>query len=149
MRLSRVCKFKYKVRIFLKKCYKLIKKCVSFLLNPRFLICFLAGWIITNGWCYIFVALGAYFGINWMLAVGTAYMSFLWTPFTPEKILTLIIAIFLLKLLFPKDEKTLKVLENELIKEKNLYKTLAKNGVKTEKKESEKSFRRILYDFGS
>ena len=138
MRLSRVCKFKYKVRIFLKKCYKLIKKCVSFLLNPRFLICFLAGWIITNGWCYIFVALGAYFGINWMLAVGTAYMSFLWTPFTPEKILTLIIAIFLLKLLLPNDEKTLKVLENELIKEKKSLQNFSEKRRKNREKRKRK-----------
>ena len=143
MRLSRVCKFKYKVRIFLKKCYKLIKKCVSFFLNPRFLICFLAGWIITNGWCYIFVALGAYFGINWMLAVGTAYMSFLWTPFTPEKILTLIIAIFLLKLLFPKDEKTLKVLENELIKAR---KSLQNFGEKRRKNRENRKRKKLQED---
>ncbi len=85
-----------------------------FFLNPHFLICFLIGWLITNGWSYIFFALGTYFGITWMTVVGTAYMSMLWAPFTPEKIITLIIAIFLLKVLFPRDQKTLKVLQDEL-----------------------------------
>ena len=43
-----------------------------------------------------------------MIAVSTAYMAFLWFPFTPEKIFTLVIAIALLRLLFPHDRKTLK-----------------------------------------
>lgn len=37
-------------------------------------------------------------------------MAFLWFPFTPEKIVTVIIAMFLLRWLFPNDEKTLKKL---------------------------------------
>jgi len=66
--------------------------------------------MITNGWSYIFVAVGTALGIGWMAAVGGAYLTFLWVPFTPEKILTVIIAIFLLRKLFPNDEKTLKIL---------------------------------------
>ncbi len=54
--------------------------------------------------------LGTFFGIKWMIAVGGAYMAFLWFPFTPEKIVTVFIAIWLLRLLFPNDEKTLAVL---------------------------------------
>ena len=99
-----------------------ITKWIMFVLNPRFLLCFLIGWLFTNGWSYIFFALGTYFQISWMAIVGAAYMSMLWAPFTPEKIVTLIIAVFLLKLLFPKDEKTLKVLNDELAKAKESIK---------------------------
>lgn len=99
-----------------------IKKWIIFIFNPRFLLCFIIGWLITNGWSYIFFAVGTYFKITWMIVAGTTYMSLLWAPLTPEKIITLIIAIFLLKLFFPKDEKTLKVLQEELIRAKASFK---------------------------
>ena len=87
-----------------------LKKIVQFLLNPRFLFCFGIAWIITNGWSYILFGLGTYFEIGWMIAVAGAYLAFLWFPFSPEKIATVLIAIFLLKRLFPRDQKTLAVL---------------------------------------
>lgn len=99
-----------------------IKKWIIFIFNPRFLLCFIIGWLITNGWSYIFFAVGTYFEITWMIVTGTTYMSLLWAPLTPEKIITLIIAIFLLKLFFPKDEKTLKVLQEELKRAKASFK---------------------------
>ncbi len=77
------------------------------LLNPRFLLCFGIAWMITNGWAYVLLGIGAFYEINWMLAVGGAYLAFLWMPFSPEKIITIPIAIFFLRWLFPKDEKTL------------------------------------------
>ena len=79
----------------------------EFLLNPRFLLCFGLGWLVTNGWSYILLALGTALGIRWMIAVASAYMAFLWFPFTPEKLVTLVIAIALLRLLFPRDLRTL------------------------------------------
>ena len=87
-----------------------LKKTVMFLLNPRFLLCFGIAWLITNGWSYILFALGTFLDIGWMMALGGGYMAFLWLPISPEKIVTVAIAIWLLKLLFPKDEKTLAVL---------------------------------------
>jgi len=45
-----------------------------------------------------------------MVAVGGAYLAFLWFPFSPEKLVTVAISIGLLKWLFPKDQKTLAVL---------------------------------------
>ena len=87
----------------------IIKKVIYCILNPRFLICFGIAWMITNGWSYIMLAAGTYFGIKWMIAVSGAYLTFLWLP-SPEKIVTLLIAMFLLRLLFPNDEKTLGVL---------------------------------------
>ena len=86
-----------------------LKKILLFLLNPRLLLCIAIAWFITNGWSYAMLGVGLYYGINWMIAVATAYLTFLWFPFTPEKIVTLLITIFLLRVLFPKDEKTLGV----------------------------------------
>lgn len=89
------------------------KKWLMFFLNPHLLICFGIAWMITNGWCYLFILFGSVFRIGWMLAVGGGYGAILWLPFTPEKIITVMIAIFLLRLIFPRDEKTLLVLRQE------------------------------------
>ena len=86
------------------------KKVLEFLLNPRFLLCFGLAWLITNGWSYILMAVGTLFQIGWMMAVAGAYLAFLWLPFTPEKVITVTISIFLLKRLFPNDQKPLAVL---------------------------------------
>ena len=94
-----------------------IKKLWLFISNPRLLICILIAWFITNGWSYLFFALGNYLEIKWMASVGTAWLTFLWLPISPEKIFTVAIAMLLLKLFFPNDEKTLAVL-------KKLYKRL-------------------------
>ena len=58
------------------------------------------------------LGLGILFDVAWMQAVASAYLAFLWIPFTPEKIVTVLIAIFFLKSFFPKDEKTLGILRN-------------------------------------
>ena len=90
-----------------KKIKEILKEAVQFILNPRLLLCFGLGWIITNGWSYVMFALGTYFKIEWMIAVAAAYLAFLWLPISPEKIVTVAIAIFLLRILFPNDKKTL------------------------------------------
>ena len=93
-----------KLKTLIKKWVKII---IEFCLNPRFLLCFGIGWMITNGWAYIATGLGLLLGIDWLLGIGAAYLAALWIPFTPEKIITVIIAIFLLKKMFPDDKKTL------------------------------------------
>lgn len=93
---------------------KAAKKLVRFLLNPRLLLCLFIAWMITNGWSYAFFAIGMLLKINWMRVVGGAYMSLLWLPFTPEKLLTVLIAIGLLRLFFPRDQQTLGVLRMKL-----------------------------------
>ena len=100
-----------------------LKKTWQFLANPRLIICFMIGWLITNGWSYIMFALGTYFGINWMVAVAGAYLAFLWLPISPEKIVTCAIAIALLRWLFPQDEKTLAVLRGWYEKAKSAIHT--------------------------
>ena len=89
-----------------------LKKIFWFFANPRLLLCLGLAWLITNGWSYIMLGLGILFDIAWMQAVASAYLAFLWIPVTPEKILTVLIAIFFLKRFFPKDEKTLGILRD-------------------------------------
>ena len=88
------------------------KKVVQFLLNPRLLFCLGIAWLITNGWSYIMLGIGTYWEIGWMIAVSTAYLAFLWLPVSPEKIATVLIAMALLRFLFPNDRKTLGVLRD-------------------------------------
>lgn len=99
-----------KRKSFWKKCRRRLKKLVQFLLNPRLLICMAIAWMITNGWSYVLFTLGTLLEIEWMMAVGAAYLAFLWLPISPEKIVTFSVAIGLLRLLFPNDQKTLAVL---------------------------------------
>ena len=95
--------WKQKLKHFCKKAFWLV-------MNPRFLLCFGLGWMITNGWSYIAFALGTYLEIGWLTAIASGYMALLWVPFTPEKLITLGIAIVLLRFLFPNDQKTLGIL---------------------------------------
>ncbi|MBQ8323668.1 MAG: hypothetical protein IJX82_00775 [Clostridia bacterium] len=91
----------------------LIRRVLEFFLNPRLLLCFGIAWFITNGWSYAFAAIGVYLDITWLYVIGLSWMTFLWFPFTPEKIVTLFITIGLLRWLFPKDQKTLAVILRE------------------------------------
>ncbi len=74
-----------------------------------------------------------------MIAVATGYLALLWIPLTPEKLITIVIAIALLKFLFPNDKKTLgilKALYNSVKLKKNTKKKLKKS--KKENKAEEK-----------
>ena len=99
-----------------------IKRRLWFFANPRLLLCFGIAWIFTNGWSYIALGIGTIFDIVWMQAVAGAYLALLWLPFTPEKIITVIIAIALLKLFFPRDERTLGILNDIFTKAKEKLK---------------------------
>ena len=44
-----------------------LKTAIDFILNPRLLLCFAAGWMITNGWSYIFIVVGTMFNIKWII----------------------------------------------------------------------------------
>lgn len=106
-----------------------LKKVISFILNPRLILCLALAWLITNGWSYIFFAIGTYYGITWMIAVSSAYLAFLWLPVSPEKLVTVALAIIFLRFLFPYDTKTLAVL-------RDMHKKLV-DTVKKKKSESE------------
>ena len=91
-----------------------LKRWGRFLLNPRLLLCLFISWMITNGWSYILFGIGMLLKINWMRMVGGAYMGLLWLPFTPEKIITVLLAIGLLRLFYPRDQRTLGALRKKL-----------------------------------
>ena len=98
-----------------------LKRILLFISNPRLLLCLLIGWMITNGWSYILLGVGTFFEIYWMIAVSSAYLAFLWFPFSPEKLVTLAIALALLRWLFPNDKKTLAVLRTMYQKVKDAF----------------------------
>ena len=100
-----------------------LKKALQFIANPRVIICFMIGWLITNGWSYILFGIGTYLEIPWMIAVSGAYLAFLWLPISPEKLVTFAIAIALLRWLFPNDQKTLAVLKGWYAKAKSAIRT--------------------------
>ena len=129
------------IKSVIKKWCKII---IEFCLNPRFLLCFGIGWIITNGWAYIATAFGLWFGIDWLLAVGAAYLTALWIPFTPEKIITVIIAIFLLKKFFPNDKKTLERLHK--MKESVKKATKKHREERKEKKAKAAALKRVKFE---
>jgi hypothetical protein len=88
-----------------------LKTALQFVLNPRLLLCFGIGWMITNGWSYVLLGLGTWLGNEWMIGIASAYLAFLWFPMSPEKLATVAIAITLLRWLFPNDQKTLGILK--------------------------------------
>ena len=89
------------------KIKKLLRGTVEFVLNPPLLLCLGAAWFITNGWSYVMFAVGTVFEIPWMLTVSGAYLAFLWLPVSPEKLVTVAVAMALLRFFFPNDVKTL------------------------------------------
>ena len=115
------------------------KKLLQAITNPRLLLCFGIGWIITNGWSYILLGIGTWLDIPWMKAVAGAYLTFLWLPISPEKLLTVAIAMALLRFLFPEDQKTLALLKNMLrnLKSKHAEKKEKKKNGKAETKEKD------------
>ena len=125
------------MKIYLKDKIKYWTKIVlEFIFNPRLLLCFGLAWIITNGWAYIALTVGTWLKISWLTALASTYLMVMWFPFTPEKIVTIVIAIFLLKLLFPNDKKTLE----KLYKMKEKVKTTSKQmRDKYKRKKSEKN----------
>ena len=80
---------------------------MKLILNWRFLVCFGLAWMITNGWSYIFLVIGMTLKIKWMSGIALSYITFIWLPVTPEKIITVSIALFLVRWLFPKHNQEL------------------------------------------
>lgn len=121
-----------------KKLLKLLKTLKNFFVNPHLVICFAIAWIITNGWAYASLVLGTRFGIKWLTVVAGAYIAVLYSPLCAEGILTFIIAIGLMKLLFPKDEKTLRLIRVYFRR----YKTRFLRSLRNRKKKKAESHRK-------
>ena len=102
--------------------WNIIKEKVKPFLNIKFLLSFFCAWMVTNGWSYIFVVLGPVLNLKWMTTVGVSYQTFLWLPCTPEKIVTIPLAIFLHRIIFPRDFKNLEKLNRMFENEKRRLK---------------------------
>ena len=76
--------------------------------------------MITNGWAYVMLGLGVLLDIEWACTASSAYLALLWIPMTPEKLLTVAIAILLLRWFFPRDEQTLGALREMLAETKRV-----------------------------
>ena len=105
------------------KLRKLCKIILQFVLNPRLLLCFGIGWIITNGWAYVLLGMGTVLENEWMIGIAGTYIAFLFLPFTAEKVITFAIAVMLLRWLFPNDEKTLGILKQGYADVKEIFQT--------------------------
>lgn len=112
------------------------KKVVQFLANPRLLLCIAIAWMITNGWSYVLLGLWHHLNIHWMVAVAGTYIAFLWLPVSPEKIVIFAIAIGLLRLFFPSDQKTLAVLKKLYGSAKDLIRKKKEHRAKKQQDES-------------
>lgn len=93
---------------------------VKLILNWRFLVCFGLAWMITNGWSYALLIVGMSLEIAWMSSIALAYITFIWLPITPEKIITVSIALFLVRVLFKEHNEELRksILEASDMKDK-------------------------------
>lgn len=91
---------------------KVLIEVIDFITDWRTFVSFMIVWMFTNGWAYAFMIIGPRFNIQWMSIVGYAYMGFLWMPFTPEKVVTIPLTIYLKGKLFPKN-KELKTIQNK------------------------------------
>lgn len=73
--------------------------------NWRFLISFGLAWIITNGIWYAFAFIPMKLP-DWLVWFSRSYIAFLYIPTTPEKLITIPLAIFFQTQLFKGDQKT-------------------------------------------
>ena len=90
-----------------------IKTYISPFLNWRILIIYVPIWFIMSGWTYLFIYLGTQYHIGWMLAAGTFWATVLWLPFTPEKLITIPLTLYLYVKLFGKGNEKLEAMVNE------------------------------------
>lgn len=95
----------------LKKFWKIVKPFLSW----RILVCYLPFWFIATGWAYILLAIGN----AWCKGVAGTWLGIMWLPFCPEKLITIPLAIWLHKKLFP--NKSTNDLEEILKKEKDKH----------------------------
>lgn len=114
-------------KLFMRLWQKL-KKILKFFLNWRFVVSFGIAWMITNGWAYICLGLGIWLDIKWLASVAGSYVAFLYLPFTPEKLITIPLAILICKIIFPKQKRIREELTQLYNEEKNKLKRRKKDG---------------------
>lgn len=95
----------------MKRFFKWLWKYLKPFTNPRFLISFGIAWIITNGIWYVFAFVPIKILPDWLIWFSRSYIAFLYLPWTPEKLITIPLAIFVHLKLFKRDSKTHEQLE--------------------------------------
>lgn len=69
--------------------------------TSKMIPCLIIAWIITNGWAYVFIALGPRIGATWMTIAGTAWATILWMPWTLEKpLITIPLSLLIYRLIY-------------------------------------------------
>lgn len=82
-------------------------------LTLKMIPCLLISWLITNGWAYVFAALGPVLGWSWMTVAGSAWIAILWMPWTLEKpLITIPLACLIYRLIYR--EKFVKKVVNDV-----------------------------------
>jgi len=79
-----------------KKLWNKIKIYLTF----KMLLTFGTVWILTTGWSYVFIVVGASNDIDWMVKLGTGAQFFFWNPLVNEKLVTIPFSIWLHKKIF-------------------------------------------------
>lgn len=96
----------------MKKLWTKIKIYLKPFFNWRFLVSYFIPFMLINGWAWIGVFLMPVIGSNWFTIAATTWLGILWLPCTPEKLITIPLAIFIhTKIFGPKDPKTREDLE--------------------------------------
>lgn len=108
----------------LKKIFKTIKKLITPYLDEwkemfidwRFGVCYLLAWALLHVPIYLGIAIGLLFKITWLSTISSSIYAILWLPFCNEYILQIPIAIFIKKVLFPKNKQGYRFLFKKNIK---------------------------------
>jgi len=85
-----------RLRAYIYLWWRVYKAEIKPYLKPTLFISFALAWFGTNGWAYVLAAIGS----GWARAVAITYLSILWLPFTPEKLITIPLAFYIQKLVF-------------------------------------------------
>ena len=128
---------------WLRRLWTTAKLWIRLILNWRFLVCFGIGWMITNGWSYILLGIGYFWEIEWMIWLAGGYLALIWFPLSPEKIITVAIAIFLAHKLFPAHTSAL-VAEIKMVARKGKKKLLKR--IKKMIRHLNPKYRLVIFD---
>lgn len=94
--------------------------------------------MVTNGIWYIGLLIGIKLHLTWLESVCGAYLVWLYSPFAMEKLVIIPVAIWLCKVLFRKDEKTHKALQEMNEQAKRDFQFLKSRFKKKEKTKCQK-----------
>ena len=84
------------VKAWLYLWWQIYKEEIKPYLRPTMFISFGIAWMITNGWSYLLIAIGH----GWLRVIAITYAGILWFPLTPEKLITIPLALWLQKIIF-------------------------------------------------